>query len=112
MSWEESFVERIGEVRERELKLFRRAAIIMSLFQVRYTPSSFRPHVSCDDAAAVDLTVPLLLFALCSSMPWPDDDASDTDCRVRHDSRAIRAAGQHHNCLYRLPGAISTHAAP
>jgi hypothetical protein len=64
MSWEESFVERIGEVRERELKLFRRAAIIMSLFQVRYTPSWFRPHVSCscDDAAAVDLTAPLLLF--------------------------------------------------
>ena len=33
MSWEESFVERIGGVRERELALFRRAAIVMSLFQ-------------------------------------------------------------------------------
>lgn len=33
MSWEESFVERIGDVRQRELALFRRAAIIMSLFQ-------------------------------------------------------------------------------
>jgi uncharacterized membrane protein len=33
MSWEESFVERIGIVRNRELALFRRAALIMSLFQ-------------------------------------------------------------------------------
>jgi hypothetical protein len=33
MSWEESFVGRIGDVRDQELALFRRAAIIMSLFQ-------------------------------------------------------------------------------
>ena len=33
MSWEESFVERIGVVRGTELKLFRRAAVIMSIFQ-------------------------------------------------------------------------------
>lgn len=44
MSWEESFVERIGDVRERELALFRRAAIIMSLFQ---TMMQATPIVVC-----------------------------------------------------------------
>lgn len=33
MSWEDSFVGRIGDVRNSELALFRRAALIMSLFQ-------------------------------------------------------------------------------
>ena len=44
MSWEDSFVERIGEVREKELGLFRRAAIVMSLFQ---TMMQATPIVVC-----------------------------------------------------------------
>ena len=44
MSWEDSFVERIGEVREKELALFRRAAIVMSLFQ---TMMQATPIVVC-----------------------------------------------------------------